>query len=183
MRVRQRYTETMNFKFASKAVLFAFVGATFAMTVSAQWLWIGKDGRKVFSDRAPPNDIPEKDIVKWPGTGVRASSRIAVDSPLGRASQPALKASAPKLSGKDAELEAKKKKTEDEETSKKKAEEEKSAKAKADNCERAKTSLATLQSGVRIASLNANGEREIMDDAKREAESKRSQGLIDSSCK
>ena len=183
MGVCQRYTESMDFKFASKTVLLALVGATFSITASAQWLWIGKDGHKVFSDRSPPGEIQDKDIIRRPGGGTRSSIQPAIDSPQAQASAPSLKASAPKLSGKDAELEAKKKKAEDEETSKKKAEEDKLAKTKADNCERAKTSLATLQSGVRIASVNANGEREIMDDAKRDAESRRSQGLIDSSCK
>ncbi len=93
------------------------------------------------------------------------------------------KASAPKLSGKDAELEAKKKKADDEEAAKKKAEEEKVSKTKAENCERAKTGLATLQSGVRMASVNAKGEREIFDDAKRASETKRVQEVIDDSCK
>ena len=174
----------MDFKFSSKTVVMALVGATFAMTASAQWQWIGKDGHKVFSDRSPPGEILDKDIIKRPGGSIRPSTQpMVLESPQGRASAPALKASAPKLSGKDAELESKKKKAEDEEASKKKAEEEKTAKTKAENCDRAKTSLATLQSGVRMASVNANGEREIMDDAKRDSESKRAQGLIDSSCK
>ena len=92
-------------------------------------------------------------------------------------------ASAPKLSGKDAELEAKKKKADEEEAAKKKAEEEKAAKAKAENCERAKTGLATLQLGVRMSAVNAQGEREVFDDAKRASETKRAQEVIDASCK
>lgn len=172
----------MDLKFALKTVLLAVMGSTFAITASAQWLWIGKDGHKVFSDRSPPGEILDKDILKRPGGSIRSTQPV-ISSPQASASAPALKASAPKLSGKDAELEARKKKAEDEEASKKKAEEDKTAKAKVENCDRARTSLATLQSGVRIASVNSNGEREIMDDAKRDAESKRSQELIDSSCK
>ena len=30
----------------------------------AQWQWIDKDGRKVFSDRPPPADVPESKILK-----------------------------------------------------------------------------------------------------------------------
>jgi hypothetical protein len=96
---------------------------------------------------------------------------------------PALKASAPKLSGKDAELEAKKKKAEEEELAKKKAEEEKVTKVKAENCERAKTGLVMLQSGVRVAGINVKGEREIFDDARRAVETKRAQEVIDANCK
>jgi hypothetical protein len=32
----------------------------------AQWQWIDKDGRKVYSDRSPPSDIQEKNILKRP---------------------------------------------------------------------------------------------------------------------
>ena len=87
------------------------------------------------------------------------------------------------MSGKDAELEAKRKKAEEEEAAKKKTEEEKVAKAKAENCERARSSLATLQSGMRMSAVNAKGEREVFDDAKRATESKRTQEIIDSNCK
>ena len=66
---------------------------------------------------------------------------------------------------------------------KKKAEEEKVAKTKADNCGRAKTNMATLQSGVRLAEVNAKGEREVFDDSKRALETKRAQEVSDSSCK
>ena len=137
-----------------------------------------KDGRKVFSDRSPPAEIAEKDILKKPLGVTRAV--IAANT---AASAPALKASAPKVAGKDIELEAKKKKVEDDEAAKKKTEDDKTAKAKAENCERGKTGLATLQSGVRIAFVNAKGEREIYDDSKRALEAKRAQEIIDSSCK
>jgi hypothetical protein len=40
--------------------------ASFAVTALAQWQWIDKDGRKVYSDRSPPSDIPEKNILKMP---------------------------------------------------------------------------------------------------------------------
>lgn len=171
----------------SKAVTLVLVltSGLFAATAFSQWQWVEKDGRKVFSDRSPPAEIQDKDILKRPPGGVRTA--LVTDATAAAASKPAsapmLKASAPKLSGKDAELEAKKKKAEDDEAAKKKAEEEKLAKAKAENCERAKGNLATLQSGVRMASVNAKGEREIYDDAKRQAETKRTQDIIDSSCK
>ena len=76
-----------------------------------------------------------------------------------------------------------KKKAEEEEAVKKKAEDEKLAKAKLDNCNRAKTSMTALKSGVRIATMNAKGEQEFFDDAKRASETKRAQEIIDESCK
>ena len=140
------------------------------ITASAQWHWVEKDGRKIFSDRPPPAEIADKDILKRPQGTARA------------AAAPASKANAPKLSGKDAELEARKKKAQEEEAAKKKLENAKFAKVKAENCERAKTGLATLQSGMRMSAVNAKGEREIFDDAKRASESRRAQEVIDASC-
>ena len=177
----------MNSALAKKAftLVLALAGGSFTVMAVAQWQWVEKDGRKVFSDRSPPADIQDKDILRRPTGAARTAvatdaTAIAAGKP---ASAPIVKASAPKLSGKDAELEAKKKKAEDDETAKKKADEEKLAKTKAENCERAKSGLATLQSGIRIASTNAKGEREIYDDGKRQTETKRAQDIIDSSCK
>lgn len=179
----------MNIRLAKKAftLVLLLAGGSFTATAFAQWQWLEKDGRKVFSDRSPPTEIQDKDILKRPTGAVRTvvviDGTATVTAASTPASAPMLKASAPKPSGKDAELEAKKKKAEDEEATKKKADEEKLAKAKAENCERARSSLATLLSGVRVASTNAKGEREIYDDAKRQAETKRTQEIIDSSCK
>ena len=183
----------MNTKSTSKILLSAIGFCVLALaftTASAQWQWVEKDGRKIFSDRPPPAEIAEKDILKRPPGAARSAAAPVLITPgteavagAKPAAAPALKASAPKLSGKDAELEAKKKKAEEEEAAKKKTEEEKAAKAKAENCDRAKSGLATLQSGVRMSSVNAKGEREVFDDAKRAQESKRAQEVIDASCK
>ena len=154
----------MNAKLVLKNVFFVTIGGAFALTAWAQWQWIDKDGRKVFSDRSPPAEIQEKNILKRPGNHqlVPVSASAAALS----------KASAPRLSGKDAQLEARKRQ----------AEAEKIEKARADNCERARKGLASFQSGVRIAIINAKGEREIMDDNARALETKRLQGIADSDC-
>jgi type IV secretory pathway VirB10-like protein len=176
----------MDFKFATRTLILAVASSSFALAAVAQWQWIDKGGRKVFSDRAPSADIPQKNILKQPGAKALSPSP-AIDAataptPTAMGSVAAGKTSAPKLSGKDAQLEARKKQTADEEDAKKKAEEEKLTKAKADNCERAQKGLATVQSGVRLSVTNAKGEREFMDDRARAAESKRLQGIADSDC-
>ena len=176
----------MLFKPAFKTFAMALAAASFALSALAQWQWIDKDGRKVFSDRSPPADIKDKDILKRPGgrgsVAVTAAGETAAVTPA-MATSAAVKPGAPKLSGKDAQLEAKKKQAEDEESAKKKGEEEKIAAAKAENCNTAKRYLTTLDSGVRIADTNANGEREVMGDGKRADEKKRAQGLADTNCK
>ena len=154
----------------------------------AQWQWIDKDGRKVFSDQSPPADIPAKNIIKQPGgrapaAAPAAAASAAAEAAVAGASAAKGSASAPKVSGKDKELEEKKKQAEAAEAAKKKAEDEKLAKARAENCTRAKQAKAGFDSGERIARINAKGEREYMDDATRAAEAKRVQGIVDSECK
>lgn len=179
----------MELKITPKHLLLTLAGWTFALSATAQWQWIGKDGRKVFSDRPPTSDIQEKDILKQPGGKGRVAAPATTEG--AEASAPATGApgvaktnsNTLKISGKDADLEAKKKKLEEEEASKKKAEEEKVAKARSDNCELAKKGLASFQSGVRISTVNAKGEREFMDDNARATESKRLQLIVDKDCK
>src|SRR6476660_1939765 len=143
----------------------------------AQWQWIDNSGRKVFSDQSPPANIPAKNILRQPG--VKGTPVVAE-----AAAEPAkVQASAPKIAGKDKQLEEKKKQAEAAEAEKKKAEEETVAKARADNCARAKRAKSEMDSGVRIARMNDKGEREVMDDAARAVESKRLDGIVASDCK
>ncbi len=179
----------MDFKSASKKLILALASGSFALTAVAQWQWIDKDGRKVYSDRAPPNDLPAQNILQHPapkppprkasapGEGAGAESAAAA------ASAAAPKGNAPKISGKDTELEARKKETEDKEAAAKKTEDDKRTRARADNCERAKKALVTMQSGVRISTASAKGEREFMDDTARAAEVKHLQSVVDGDCK
>lgn len=64
-------------------------------------------------------------------------------------------------------------KKQQEEAARRKAEDEKMAKLRAENCQQAKTALATLKTGVRLSTVDAKGERSIMDDKARAAEEKR----------
>ena len=164
------------------------VACTVSTSLFAQWQWVDKDGRKVFSDRPPPSDVPAKNILKQPAgrTAVApAKTPLAgegADPSSDAASAPTSGASGPKGSGVDKALEDKKKKAAQAELAKKKAEEEQVTKAKADNCARAKQAKATYESGIRIARTNEKGEREVLDDSARAAESKRIQAVIDSDC-
>lgn len=150
----------------------------FAMAASAQWQWTDKDGNKVFSDRAPPSDIPDKNIVRRPG-GSRPQPVPAAPSAAASAALP----NAPVVKGVDPALEEKKRQADDAEAAKKKAEEARIAAARADSCTRAKQAKASFDSGLRIARTNAQGEREVMDDPARAAETKRLQDIITADCR
>ncbi len=147
--------------------------------VLAQWQWIDSTGRKVFSDTAPPLGIPEKNILRSP-TGPRAPSPVAeAPAPAAAASQPG---AAPQLQVRDEELEARKKQAEDTEQARRKAEEQKMAKGRAESCERARKAKGVMESGTRLATTNAKGEREIMDDKARAAETRRMDDIIRADC-
>ena len=159
----------------------------------AQWQWVDKDGRKVFSDRAPPPDIPARSILKQPGGSSRAIPAPAATAPA-VAEAPAAAASTapategqalgtPRLSGVDKDLAEKKKQAEAAALAKARADEERVLKAKADNCERARANKALMDSGVRVSHTKPNGEREILDDAGRAAELKRIQIVMETNCK
>jgi membrane protein involved in colicin uptake len=146
----------------------------------AQWMYLDKDGRKVFSDKAPPPETPPGKILRQPGMKKPAADATQASAPAQAAAAPA---SAPKISGKDKELEERRKQAEAAEAEKNKARAEAQAKVQAENCGRARQMKATLDSGQRIARMNAKGEREIMDDAQRAAEAKRIDGIIAADCK
>jgi len=152
-----------------------------SLAASAQWQWLDKDGRKVFSDRSPPPDIQEKNILKRPGG--RSASAEPVERATETASLPQSPASLPKLSGVDKALTDKKKSAEEAELAKRKSEEERLAKAKAENCTRAKQAKSSFDSGVRVSRMNEQGEREVMDENARAAEIKRIQTIMNADCK
>ena len=173
----------MNLKFLIKAIFLVLAGSVMTIPALAEWQWLDKEGRKVFSDRPPPPDIPQKSILKAPEfKAFTPQQRLAAALPATMASAPANKNSMLMLSGKDAELEARKKQASILEEAKKQAETEKVASARAESCERAKKGQAALESGLRIALINAKGEREFMDDAARLTETKRLQSIADSNC-
>lgn len=145
----------------------------YALAASAQWQWMDKDGRKVFSDRAPPSDIPEKNILKRPG-GQGFAPPAPVAAP---AAEPAA------AGGVDKALMEKKKQAEDAEAAKRKAEEERNSRLMAENCQRAQQAKAGLDSGGRMSRINEKGEREFFDENAIATEGQRLQGIINENCR
>lgn len=161
-----------------------------SLSAAAQWQWVDKDGHKVFSDRSPPSDIPEKNILKRPrqyGKAMGAPAAVALPVPDASGAAPQAQAGSPKPAGADKELMDKKKQAEkqaaDAEAAKRKAEEERVAKIQAENCARARQGLAGISSGQRLTRTNEKGEREFLDDAARAEEARRTQAIIDQECK
>ena len=170
-----------------QAALLALWGLTFSGAVAAQWKWRDASGQVQYSDLPPPPYVSEKNILQKPQTNQRAavaapeaSSAEIGNLPASAASVPAQVAPAKPA---EPELEARRRKAEQEKVAKQKAEEVKAAAVRADNCSRARTQLRSLDSGARIATINAKGEREVMDDKALNDETRRVRSVIASDCK
>jgi hypothetical protein len=144
----------------------------------AQWKWKDANGAVQYSDRPPPAGTPEHNILSRP-QGARAPvARQVADAASGAsAAAPAASASV------DPELEAKRKKAEEDKQAKKKVDEDKQTTQRADNCQRARGYQRSLQDGIRITRSSASGEREVLDDKGRAEEMQRTQDVINSNCK
>lgn len=159
-----------------RLLIVAVLGAAATLPAAAQWKWKDKAGQTQYSDIPPPPGTPDADILQRPTAS--AAPRPAAPAASAAAAAPGL---APK--GVDPELEAKRKKAEADAAAKKRAEDEKTAMAKLDNCSRARANLGAIDSGQRISRINAQGEREYLDDQARAAEAQRMRAIIASDCK
>lgn len=157
--------------------LVAMTACIISFSSIAQWQWVDKDGRKVFSDRPPPSDVPDKNIINQPNSRLKTTG----DAPVTTAA-PALITSKPG-EGIDKSLMEKKAQAEASEASKRKAEEDRTARTKADNCTRALQAKAGVDSGTRLSRINEKGEREFYDEMARAVESQRIQSTIDANCR
>lgn len=165
--------------------LFTVLVATFlAVPAEAQWKWRDKAGHVQYSDIPPPPGVPDQDILGRPAAAQRRSAAAATAASA--ASAPALTAAASPLAPKtvEPELEAARRKAEQDQAAKNKELEARVATAKAENCARARNQMKTFDSGIRITRTNdKTGEREFLDDKQRADEAKRMQGVIAADCK
>lgn len=164
---------------ASAALLISPTSAVAGM----QWKWKDATGAVQYSDRPPPAGTPDKDILTRPAASRAALAATKPLTDAASAAAPASGASKPEVKAVESELEAKRKKAEDEKKAAQKAEEDKAAKNRADNCQRARGYQRTLNDGVRISRTNANGEREILDDKGRADEQRQVEEIIRNNCK
>jgi len=170
----------------------AIVTLLFAGPVAAQWAWRDASGSLVFSDRAPPKSILEKDIVRRPEVASTPRYDPAPAPPLeptkeAKAPAEATKAAAPAPKPKtwvDREIESRKRQQELAEAQKKAAEEERRKAQVAENCERLRRAQTALEeNGLRLARVNSAGEPIVLDDAARAAELERVRGQIQQYCR
>jgi hypothetical protein len=150
--------------------------ATVLLPAHAQWKWRDKGGQITASDLPPPRDIADKDILQRPDPSTR---RPATPVPAAAASA----AAAPAPVAVDRDLEARKQAAEQDTKTRAKADEMRLAAQRAENCNRARAHATALESGQRIARVNAQGEREVLDDKGRAEEMQRARQVMASECR
>lgn len=166
----------------------------------AQWKWRDATGQVTASDRPPPKEIPDKDILtrpQAPGTPRRsaagseappagAATAAAASATAAAAPAASAAASAPRAGargGLAGEVEARRQAAAREAAAKAAAQEQKDNEQRAENCQRARSHLAALDSGQRISRFNDKGEREVLDDKGRADESRRARETIAANCR
>ena len=147
-----------------KRFALAVIALLAATSANAQiYQWKDENGKTVISDKPPAGNT-------------RQARTIEADTPAasGAAAQKTMA---------DRELDFRKRQRETQESTEKTQKEQSATAEKKENCERARRYLQGLESGTRIALLDANGERYYMDDAQREQETAKARQAVQSSCK
>lgn len=152
-----------------------FVGAAVCLPALAQWAWKDASGRTVFSDQPPPASVKKDQIVRQPANNVLSAPAAPAAAP-GKAAPAAPKTVA------EREQEYRKRQLDRADAEKKQADEQAMNARRQQECDRARGYLRQLEDGIRIARTDAQGNREILDDAQRAAETARARELIQTNC-
>jgi hypothetical protein len=163
---------------ALACLLCALALATAAGPAAAQWKWKDASGRITVSDLPPPRDVPPQNILQRPAPPATQPAAPAASAPA--ASAPPAVQPPPAV---DRELQARRDAAAREQAAREQADAARLAEQRAQNCRNARAHLAALDSGQRIARFNEKGEREILDDAQRAAETRRARDVIASDCR
>jgi hypothetical protein len=157
------------------ALLFLALAAA-APDASAQFQWKDENGRMVYSDMAPPNSIAPSAVIRSPGraAAVNAPSAPANAGEASGAAQGAVQAApaarpptAAAPSAADRELEFRKRRMERADAERKATDATQQAQRRTSACEDARSSVRTLESGMRVSRVNEQGEREAISESQR----------------
>jgi len=162
-------------------IAFLLLGALLQASADAhaQWKWRDENGRVHYSDQPPPPGVPPSRIMRSVDKGPPLT--VASTPPSSEAASSARGASggAPAQPGKGAAntpkswaeraLELRKREAERQEDQRKEEDLARKAAALGQVCDGMRSEVRTLESGMRIARVNAQGEQEIVSDEERAA--------------
>ncbi|MGL5632091.1 MAG: DUF4124 domain-containing protein [Azovibrio sp.] len=136
--------------------------------------WKDSQGRTVISDTPQPGAGPQTPVVGGSAPKVSTTTPQSADKPATPAAP---------TNWAEKELDLKKRMQDRKESEQKEAQAKLDAERKAENCKRSQDQLAIMESGERLVTYGANGEREYIDDARREAEVARARKAVEEWCK
>lgn len=136
--------------------------------------WKDSQGRTVISDTPQPGAGPQTPVVGASAPKVSTGTPQSADKAVTPAGP---------TNWAEKELDLKKRMQDKKESEQKDAQAKAEADRKAENCRRSKEQLAVMESGERLATYGADGEREYIDDARREAEVTRARKAVEEWCK
>lgn len=145
----------------------------FAATAAhAQYVWIGPNGTRQYSDRPPPPGTPAGKILKAPGRPAMeppASPQSGAESASETPAENKDAARPPTLAEQEAAFrERSKVRAEQEQKSREEAERRRRL---AEHCAAARETQASLDSGIRVARIGPDGEKTYMSDEEKAARS------------
>lgn len=159
------------------------LGLGLALPALAQWAWRDEAGRTVYSDQPPPASVRKDQILRQPAGNVISNPAAPGATPgAAPAAGDAKGAPAAPRTVAEQEKEFRKRQQERADAERKQADEQALSARKRQECERARGYLRQLEDGVRIARTDAQGNREILDDAARNAEMGRAREVIAATC-
>lgn len=165
-------------KHSVSSSLFAIAALLIASSCQAQYVWLDEKGNKQFSDLPPPANISKEKILKAPAKSMATMSSTMTPSEAttnaGAANEQLKKPVTTASKNEDYN----KRKAEQEEKDKKYLAEQQASAEKTKNCERARSYQKTIESGQRISATDANGEKNILNDAQRAQELKETQRIL-----
>lgn len=132
--------------------------AACVLPAHAQYQWRDANGRMVFSDQPPPPSVKPENVLRSDPMP-SAAGRERTGRPQG--------ANAQELAT-DRELARRQKAAEQADKADRERQQAEQTERLARACEDARTELRTLESGMRMARINKDGEREYLDDAERD---------------
>ena len=147
-------------------LLFVCMMAIAGTATAQQYKWVDKDGRVRYGD-APPPGVKATLLKPPPGPSQPAAPTAKKDGE---------KALSPEAAFRKRQQEGKEK---DEKAEKERAE----AETRRANCDGAQVTLRQLQSGVRMSTMNAAGERVFIGDEQRAKDTERAQRAVSEWCK
>lgn len=140
-------------------VMLCASGQTWA---DGRWHWLDQHGRQVYSDMPPPVNVPEHKILQRPG-GVSLSDVTPAGAGPSPSSRPLPAMDDSQATDADRQSPAERPLY------------QRNADTLRENCRRARAALQTLNSGLRLSTINEQGEAVVLDDAMRAQEIRRMQ--------